>query len=127
MWDIAKKCDLQKDYFGYYSFFSEAAHAGHIELQEYLEFNAQGTKVETLLYGPSDGDWVDLVALEGAGFLIDAMEISARIFGIRDKRDFGLLFNATLKRTTTWFNVSDICILMRGSKRGVYRLARALK
>jgi hypothetical protein len=98
MLDIAKKCDLKKDYFGYYSFFSEATHAGHIELQEYLEFNAQGTRVETLLYGPNDGYCVDLVALEAAGFLIDAMEISARVFGIRDKRDFGLLFNPILKR-----------------------------
>ena len=98
MWDIAKRCGLQKDYFGYYSFFSEATHAGHIELQEYLQFNAQGTAVETLLYGPTDGDWVDLVAMEGAGFLIDSMEISARVLGIRDKREFGLLFNLILSR-----------------------------
>jgi hypothetical protein len=98
MSDIAKRCGLETDYSGYYSFFSEATHAGHIELQEYLQFNAGGTAVETLLYGPADGDWVDLVALEGAGFLIDAMEISARVLGIRDKREFGLLFNAILKR-----------------------------
>jgi hypothetical protein len=49
-------------------------------------FNPEGTAVETLLYGPADGDWVDLVALEGAGFLIDCMEISAHILGIRAKR-----------------------------------------
>ena len=42
--------------------------------------------MKTLLYGPADGDWVDLVALEGAGFLIDCMEISAHILGIRAKR-----------------------------------------
>src|SRR5260370_41857951 len=84
MWDIAKRCDLQRDYFGYYSFFSEATHAGHIELQEYLKFNARGTAVETVLYWPADGDWVDLVAMEGAGFLIDCIEISAR--GPRDSR-----------------------------------------
>jgi hypothetical protein len=49
MWDIAKKCDLQIDYFGYYSFFSEATLAGHIELQEYLQFNSEGIRVETFL------------------------------------------------------------------------------
>jgi hypothetical protein len=98
MSDIAKRCGLQRDYFGYYSYFSEATHAGHIELQEYLKFNARGTAVETLLYGPADGDWVELVALEGAGFLIDCMEISARVLEIRDKREFGLLFNPILNK-----------------------------
>jgi hypothetical protein len=29
---IAKKCGLEKDYLGHYSFFSEATHSGHIEL-----------------------------------------------------------------------------------------------
>jgi len=33
MWDIAKKCGLQVDYFGHSSLFSEATHAGHIELE----------------------------------------------------------------------------------------------
>jgi hypothetical protein len=96
--DIAKKCGLEQDYLGYYSFFSEATHAGHIELETYLNFNPEGTVVETLLYGPADGYWVDRVALEGAGFLIDCMEISAHIFGIRAKRDFELLFKPLIKR-----------------------------
>jgi hypothetical protein len=97
MREIAEKCGLEKDYLGYYSFFSEATHAGHIELETYLKFNPEGA-VETLLYGPADGDWVDLVALEGAGFLIDCMEISAHILGIRAKRDFELLFKPLIKR-----------------------------
>jgi hypothetical protein len=63
MWKIAKKCGLDKDYMGYYSFFSEATHSGHIEIDSYLKFNQEGTAVETLLYGPRDGNWVDWVAL----------------------------------------------------------------
>jgi uncharacterized protein DUF5677 len=98
MRDIAKKCGLEKDYLGYYSFFSEATHSGHIELSGYLQFNPQGTAVETILYGLEDGYWVDWVASEGAGFLIDCMEISARIFGIRDRRDFEQLFKPLLRR-----------------------------
>jgi hypothetical protein len=95
---IAEKCGLEKDYLGYYSFFSEATHAGHIELETYLQFNAEGTAVETILYGLEDGYWVDWVALEGAGFLIDCMEISAHVLGIRAKRDFELLFKPLIKR-----------------------------
>jgi len=80
LWQIAKKCGLQQDYLGYYSLFSEATHSGHIELGGYMKLNAEGTGVGTLLYGLEDGDWVDWVALEGAGFLIDCMELSAHIF-----------------------------------------------
>jgi Family of unknown function (DUF5677) len=98
MRDIAEKCGLEQDYLGYYSLFSEATHSGHIELDGYLKFNAEGTAVETLLYGPEDGDWVDLVTLQGASYLIDCMEISARIFGIRTRRDFELLFKPLLRR-----------------------------
>jgi hypothetical protein len=43
-------------------------------LSGYLKLNSAGTAVETILYGLEDGDWVDWVALEGAGFLIDCME-----------------------------------------------------
>ncbi len=98
MWQIAKTCGLEQDYLGFYSFFSEATHAGHIELEQYLKFNPEGTAVETLLYGPADGDWVELAVLQGAGILIDCMEISAHIFGIRCKRDFELLFKPLIKR-----------------------------
>ena len=108
---IAEKCGLEKDYLGYYSFFSEATHAGHIELETYLKFNPEGTAVDTLLYGPADGYWVDWVALEGAGFLIDCMEISARILGIRERRDFELLFKPLLKRYDSMMQRSRDLIL----------------
>ena len=98
MREIAKKCGLEENYLGYYSLFSEATHSGHIELSAYMKPNAEGTGVETLLYGPRDGSWVDWVALEGAGFLIDCMEISAHIFRIRTTRDFDLLFKPLLRR-----------------------------
>jgi hypothetical protein len=67
-------------------------------LEGYLKSNPEGTAVETLLYGPADGDRVDWVALEGAGFLIDCMEISAQVLGIDAKRDFKLLFTPILAR-----------------------------
>jgi len=98
MWQIAKKCGLEADYLGFYSFFSEATHSGHIEINSYLKFNPEGTRVETLLYGPADGDWVALVALQGAGFAIDCMELTAHILGLRSQRDFDLLFKPLLKR-----------------------------
>ena len=98
MRQIAEKCGLEKEYLGYYSFFSEATHAGHIELETYLQFNAEGTAVETILYGLEDGYWVDWVALEAAGFLIDCMEISAHVLGIRAKREFERLFKPLIKR-----------------------------
>ena len=98
MWQIAKKCGLEENYLGYYSFFSEATHSGHIELSAYMKPNAEGTGVETLLYGPKDGNWVDWVALEGAGFLVDCMELSAHIFRIRTTRDFDLLFKPLIRR-----------------------------
>jgi Family of unknown function (DUF5677) len=96
--DIARRCGLEQDYLGFYSLFSDATHAGHIELETYLKFNPEGTAVETLLYGPVDGYWVDLVALEGAGYLIDCMELSARVFGIRSTQNFELLFKPLLRR-----------------------------
>jgi Family of unknown function (DUF5677) len=98
MRDIAKKCGLQVDYFGHYSLFSEATHAGHIELETYLKFNAEATAAETFLYGPKDGEWVDWVSLQGAGYLIDCIEISARIFRIRSTRDFELFFKRLVRR-----------------------------
>jgi hypothetical protein len=45
-----------------------------------------------------DGYWADWVALEGAGFLIDCMGISARIFEIRDEKDFEQIFKPLLER-----------------------------
>jgi hypothetical protein len=98
MRQIAKKCGLEENFLGYYSFFSDATHSGHIELSAYIKPNAEGTGVETLLYGPKDGNWVDWVALEGAGFLIDCMELSAHIFRIRTTRDFDLLFKPLIRR-----------------------------
>ena len=81
-----------------YSLFSEATHTGHIELGTYLKFNPQGTAVVSFLYGPQNGEWVDWVALEGAGYLLDCMEISARIFRVRSTREFDLLFKPILRR-----------------------------
>ena len=98
LWQIAKKCGLQQDYLGYYSLFSEATHSGHIELGGYMKLNAEGTGVGTLLYGLEDGDWVDWVAREGAGFLIDCMELSAHIFRIRTTRNFEQLFKPLLRK-----------------------------
>jgi len=59
---------------------------------------SEAIKRETLLYGPADGDWVELVALQGAGFAIDCMELTAHILGLRSQRDFDLLFKPLLKR-----------------------------
>jgi len=95
---IAERCGLEQDYLGFYSLFSEATHSGHIEINSYLKFNPEGTRVETLLYGLEDGDWVELVALQGAGFMIDCMEYSAQILEIRSQRHFDLLFKSLLRR-----------------------------
>jgi hypothetical protein len=92
MRDIAYECGLLIDYLGRYSYFSEATHTGHLELETYLKFNREGTFVETFIYGPQDGDWVDVVTLQGGGYLLDCMEISGRIFRIRSTREFDLLF-----------------------------------
>ena len=96
--DIAYRCGLKVDYIGYYSVCSEAAHAGHIELETYLKFNADTTAVEAFVYGPEDGGWIDWITLQGAGYLLDCMEISASIFGVRSTRDFQLLFKRILRR-----------------------------
>jgi Family of unknown function (DUF5677) len=98
MSEIAEKCGLQVDYLGHYSLFSEATHASHIELQTYLKFNASNTAVEEFVYGPEDGEWIGWVTLQAGGYLIDCIEISARIFQIRSTRDFELLFKPILRR-----------------------------
>jgi hypothetical protein len=95
---IAEKCGLEHDYLGFYSLFSEATHSGHIEINSYLKFNPEGTRVETLLYGLEDGDWVELVALQGAGFMIDCMEYSAHVLEIRSRRHFDLLLKSLSRR-----------------------------
>lgn len=78
--------------------FFEATHASHIELQTYLKFNASNTAVEEFVYGPEDGEWIGWVTLQAGGYLIDCIEISARIFQIRSTRDFELLFKPILRR-----------------------------
>ena len=95
--NIAKKTGLERDYLGAYSFFSEATHAGHIELETYVKFSSGPTPTATFMYGP-DSQLIGWVSLEGAGFLLDCIEISARIFRIRSSRDFELLFKPILRR-----------------------------
>src|SRR5262249_7370150 len=83
---IAEKSGLIQDFLGWYSYLSEAAHSGHIEINSYLEFSPDGTRVETVLYGLEDGNWVELVALQGAAFMIDCMEYSGQIIRLKSQR-----------------------------------------
>jgi Family of unknown function (DUF5677) len=95
---IAGRSGLMQDYLGWYSYLSEATHSGHIEINSYLEFNRDGTGVKTVLYGLEDGNWVDLVALQGAAFMIDCMEYSGHILRLRSQRLFDSLLKSLLKR-----------------------------
>jgi hypothetical protein len=122
---IAYKCGLKIDYLGHYSIFSEATHAGHIELQTYLKFNVSNTAVEEFVYGPEDGEWIDWVTLQAAGYLIDCIEISARLFRIRTTRDFELSFKRILRRNDEMMQrFRNLFLEEESSKRGRLRRCR---
>jgi hypothetical protein len=95
---LAEDCGLEQEYLGPYSILSEATHSGVVELESYLKLNAEKNMVVQYLYGPQDGDWVGLVTLLGSGALLDCMEISARVFNIRSRRDFDIYFKRLLNR-----------------------------
>jgi hypothetical protein len=93
---VAEDCGLGNEYLGPYSILSEATHSGVVELETYLKLDPAGSSVEQYLYGPQDGAWVEQLTLLGAGYLLDCIEISARVFGIRSRRDFDIFFKRLL-------------------------------
>src|SRR5271165_1332618 len=95
---IAEKSGFPVDYSGPYSFFSDAVHSGVKELEIYLEFNAEGSEVTNFRYGPNDEGWIPWCTLIATGYLLDCLEISAKIFGVIEDRWFVSFFKILCKR-----------------------------
>ena len=68
------------------------------ELEIYLEFNAEGSEVTNFRYGPNDEGWLPWCTLIATGYLLDGLEISAKIFGVVEDRWFVSFFKILCKR-----------------------------
>ena len=68
------------------------------ELKIYLEFNAEGSEVTNFRYGPNDEGWLPWCTLIATGYLLDCLEISAKIFGVIEDRWFVSLFKTRCER-----------------------------
>jgi hypothetical protein len=95
---IAEKAGFSKDYFGAYSLFSDATHAGVGELEIYLQFNDDNSAATDFLYGPSNGPWIPSCTLITTGYLLECMEITALLFDIRKERWFETWLKTRCKR-----------------------------
>ena len=98
IYEIAKKCGGEVDYFGPYSYFSDATHSGAGELDIYVEFNVDNTAAISFRYGPNDGPWIPWCTLIATGYLRDCIKITSVIFGITKDRLFVAWFKARCKR-----------------------------
>ncbi len=79
---IAKDSGFESDYLGYYTFLSEATHSGAGELEDYVAFNNNG-EVTGFNYGPPAGYWLPWITLLSAKVLIDCLQATDRIVGVR--------------------------------------------
>jgi hypothetical protein len=79
---LAKDAGFESDYLGYYSFLSEASHSGAGELDDYVEYDANG-QVTGFNYGPQKGYWLPWITLLSANALIDCLQVTARIVGVQ--------------------------------------------